>query len=1214
MARVGFEDFTAQAGTSWTTPGNAATSDDSDATYAGSAQDYLRCTVSGVSIPDNSRIVGFEAIVEARSATSRTIEIGLTKDGTTLVGTAKTQALTATDTKYFVGGSADLWSSVWDIGEINTSTAGIIIRDDTATASDIEIDYVAWRIYYENGLRSEWDVDNDAKEVIHIDSYIDYDGGTGGTAPVDGEVLYTDTGTGLETATILNVAGGSVLADGYLALGEQHGASGAAWADGDSLEICSYVTFDAEGSGGFTEADIGSTFTASVGGTRTGTIRHIRTDGTDGTMWWDATNEGGTAVQNNDTITLDGTARTVTASAGETTNAWTGTVRNAEHTTPQGTLLYDAESTAFESASASGRIRSSDFQHNICVLDTTSNATAMVVFDFEDPNATDTGTLGLIDISGTFGDDNTVIALEEVDYQSEQTPGFAVGDTVGDADAGPTHSWEVRRLIDNGATGTLYLERASGSARFADTDNIFVVGEGAGQEANAVGAQRERVGSATINGTLTTTNVQWPSSHLYTDMMDQFDELIQMDDTTPEDAQVLDQQYTMRNDWLVPFYSTRRLKTGALNELDAQGGADGDSVFTNYFHLGSLATQQNLYVQQGTNNVLEQFWDAGSPTDVLLRNKNKNSNVEGGTVTWYVRPFGELYDFFALSPVGLRNPVPLNTGTDSNNDSTYAAVRDGAVYHAIEIAWASHTLNFDTGAGGTFEVGDVLFNSTRTEGAMVARVPDSFTSGTDLHFAAQGQDVTDWGDGDSLEILDYVDFDGQASQFVLGELIEAGGGGSGGPTVATVRWVQQFGNSRGRVWFSGQAGSDWTDNEVIRLDGGGATRATCSAAQTSRAGWTGLTNTATPETADITALKDIGNGAETGYNVVINLNGATMKQFYEWTKLITEERAGSATDPGALLYPNDASVQGRLYQKADSAFGAGDLSKTAPFGTFAGGKFFGARGVFIENMDSADVQNYELINSAGTTENPPNLQSVVLSGVVVGDTVAAFRRAFTDSVSLTYNDNDGNGDSEITRGSGDFIRDGWTVGQTAAIAGTTSNDSVVPTVKAVAALTLTLDGIVLADEGPVSSDLRGSGINKETYQGAASGNDLGDADFVVQETIASDEPASGTIIVVSTNGSEVYEDIYTYSAFATSTFTINETLVRAYDGTARVYVPLIYKTAAATSESQQIIYSADFPVKGVVRLKGIIPFESNQEFTSTGVTIAAVRQTDTIVE
>jgi hypothetical protein len=65
--------------------------------------------------------------------------------------------------------------------------------------------------------------------------------------------------------------------------------------------------------------------------------------------------------------------------------------------------------------------------------------------------------------------------------------------------------------------------------------------------------------------------------------------------------------------------------------------------------------------------------------------------------------------------------------------------------------------------------------------------------------------------------------------------------------------------------------------------------------------------------------------------------------------------------------------------------------KASPFGTFAGGKFFGAQGVWVQNMAAADVKNFQLIDADGTTQSPPNQQSLTISNLISGDRVSVFR-------------------------------------------------------------------------------------------------------------------------------------------------------------------------------------------------------------------------------
>jgi len=65
--------------------------------------------------------------------------------------------------------------------------------------------------------------------------------------------------------------------------------------------------------------------------------------------------------------------------------------------------------------------------------------------------------------------------------------------------------------------------------------------------------------------------------------------------------------------------------------------------------------------------------------------------------------------------------------------------------------------------------------------------------------------------------------------------------------------------------------------------------------------------------------------------------------------------------------------------------------KQCPFGQYLGGRFFGARGVWIENMHPSDIKNYQLIDSNGVTRYPPNIISVTVTACVPGDRVGVFR-------------------------------------------------------------------------------------------------------------------------------------------------------------------------------------------------------------------------------
>ena len=73
------------------------------------------------------------------------------------------------------------------------------------------------------------------------------------------------------------------------------------------------------------------------------------------------------------------------------------------------------------------------------------------------------------------------------------------------------------------------------------------------------------------------------------------------------------------------------------------------------------------------------------------------------------------------------------------------------------------------------------------------------------------------------------------------------------------------------------------------------------------------------------------------------------------------------------------TVQGQFYIKAYTSY---STTKTAPFGTLAGGVFFSAQGVWIEGMDSGDDNSVALTDDNGDLQEPTEDQ---LQGLRVPD-------------------------------------------------------------------------------------------------------------------------------------------------------------------------------------------------------------------------------------
>lgn len=124
-----------------------------------------------------------------------------------------------------------------------------------------------------------------------------------------------------------------------------------------------------------------------------------------------------------------------------------------------------------------------------------------------------------------------------------------------------------------------------------------------------------------------------------------------------------------------------------------------------------------------------------------------------------------------------------------------------------------------------------------------------------------------------------------------------------------------------------------------------------------------------------------GNSVDENYEVEINLNSThTVAEAYEYLKYITRRGETATLDTPA--------VQGQIYLSANP--GTYAEVKAAPFGTFAGGNFFGARGVHFKltGRPASEANLYELIDSDNNASiSEPVSVSVAVTSVVAGDQV-----------------------------------------------------------------------------------------------------------------------------------------------------------------------------------------------------------------------------------
>jgi hypothetical protein len=606
---------------------------------------------------------------------------------------------------------------------------------------------------------------------------------------------------------------------------------------------------------------------------------------------------------------------------------------------------------------------------------------------------------------------------------------------------------------------------------------------------------------------------------LYSWAQDTFDELVQMDDDVPMSAQT-PTEYSLINGWFMDYESFKYLKTGAIKTI----GWDADTYDDGIRHL---QFGDSGYVDATSGDIgLYVYGESTGHSGVLLAYNNDIKK-------WWIRANASgFFDQAESIYVSAGDGSGVTTGASDTGEQTWSNVYTlGTIVTGTNIYVVQSGVKLQSWwPQGHIDVlvlvkeaGQLIDDGFLTIfGRQYLKTYDHF----DIDVNAGGRNAVPLATADDLNNITasgtVATYDDIIIAQVNGELNYDDDGG-GGTVGGWSKWTTISGvdsgataivlddNASSDILTLGNVNGTFIDNEVIHdIDASGAVNGA-------------LDVSVTYEHEDI----NNGNGLRP-YDIEAHLAGRPLSEWYEYIKFITGRASPFVfnQNDGLELYDTD----GEQYISAQASY---TPVKASPLGTFAGGNFFGARGVWIEGYDSDDANSFQLIDSSGVTQTPPNVVSVKVTSLVAGDRVSVF----------------------------------------------------------------VLDAV-------------GGDIDKAQYTSAA-GNNSGDPDFVLSEAIESDTPSAGYFRVANSGGTE---DLYKYSSWDTSTFTLDSmTLSRNYAPGEPVFVPLIDVEATADEVSNTLPYSSVIPVLVRVRKYGILPFEVESAVTSTGMSVAAIRTTDTIV-
>ncbi len=479
---------------------------------------------------------------------------------------------------------------------------------------------------------------------------------------------------------------------------------------------------------------------------------------------------------------------------------------------------------------------------------------------------------------------------------------------------------------------------------------------------------------------------------LYSYLQDTFDELNQLDDTIPTSAQT-PTNYTLINGWFMDDRSYQFLKGGAI----ITNGYDGAI---------QLVTFGGTYTNCVSTDIGKMVKEDGNDRGNLLDYNNT-------TKKWWVRTATQIGSSAAMTIVSGTGAGTTNAASSTGEDLFPNLYTLGSIDETDnqQVYIVQNGVRIASGNEWWPEAGsqhiDVLIKVVELGSAIdsgkltifLRHYPDSADK-ADLydHFPVTIS-PTGTGDRNAIPLATSLDLNNPTASSTVGaapytniDIVFVNGtvthdAITDGPfeDYETITWTGGSGiflrENSGTMTIGNVTGDDGPlSTETIT---GSTSGAYCAA----------NANMAKAHTVQ----KQFEQASLKNYDVCINCATLELTKVYEYLKYVTRISStfttyGMKMTGAALAFNNLAGEQYiTAYNDLDTPANTYSAVKASPFGTFAGGKFFGARGVWIEGMADADIQNFQLIDSDNVGQNPPNKQAVTIENLLSGDRVAVFR-------------------------------------------------------------------------------------------------------------------------------------------------------------------------------------------------------------------------------
>lgn len=400
----------------------------------------------------------------------------------------------------------------------------------------------------------------------------------------------------------------------------------------------------------------------------------------------------------------------------------------------------------------------------------------------------------------------------------------------------------------------------------------------------------------------------------------------------------------------------------------------GESLWANIYTLGTIESNTHLYISQNGANLTAykdttDWWGDGH-IDILVNVKEMGVETDEGYITVAARQYSKTYSYYNVDLTnGGRNPIPLQTGNDLDNQTGY---------------W---TFTGSSGTG-TFVVGEVISKSGTDKKGVITAVTGTPGTTPTITYYLIGDPITNFANADTL-------ITGGTS----GATVTAGTPAAAGPAaLATAPVITHGGLATGGSYDIDENGTPENYSIVIDCNQNTLGDVYQYSKYVTRRG-----ETATTDTDGLQGQFYIGSdyrliytGSVTGTlvdgdTVTQETSGATgtIVNINTTDKIITLRNCRGTFATHATTHTLTGSQAGTV--EIDGSATAVTPIAAAPFGTFAGGKFFCAPGVVLSDYLTADANNFQLVDDNGTVRLAPTKATITVSNTRAGDKIAVFR-------------------------------------------------------------------------------------------------------------------------------------------------------------------------------------------------------------------------------